>query len=358
MSALLAELVAGGFDFERPWLGILLGGAVLAWLLARLRRPPSAYAWPALAEARAAGARRFDALAALLFALRAGALTLLALVLAGPVRRGEHPPETRPGLDVVLAIDASGSMRALDAEVAGEWRRRLDLAREVVARFAAERAGAGDRVGVVVFGDTAFTLCPLTHDGALVAAALERVEAGMAGESTALGDALALAVKRAAGGSGELGETPPDSPASPREGRLVVLLTDGRSNAGTVPVDVASALARATGTRVHTVGIGTRGEVPMASRSGSGRALRFERHDLDIETLRSVAATSGGRSFEADSSAELAAVYAEIDSLERVAREAPPAATGDARPEPFVAGAGLLLLGELLLGRAAWRRLP
>jgi len=358
MSGFFAELFAGGFVFARPWLAAALLVAALGWLLGTLRASRPAFAWPALAEARAAGAWRFDPLSALLLVLRGGALALLALVLAGPLRRGERPPETRPGLDVVLAVDASGSMRALDAEVAGEWRRRLDLAREVVARFAAERASAGDRVGVVVFGDTAFTLCPLTHDGALVAAALERVEAGMAGEATALGDALALAVKRAAGGSDELGETPAESPASPREGRLVVLLTDGRSNAGAVPVDVASALARATATRVHTVGIGSRGEVAMASRSGRGRALRFERHDLDVETLRSIAATSGGRSFEAHSSAELGAVYAEIDGLERIAREAPPQATGDARPEPFVAGAGLLLLGELLLGRAALRRLP
>jgi len=358
VSTLLGELFAGGFVFARPWLGAAALAAALLWLLWTRRAPPPAYAWPALAEAREAGAQRFDLLPALLLALRAGAVALLALVLAGPLRRGEHAPETRPGLDVVLAVDASGSMRALDAEVAGEWRRRLDLAREVVARFAAQRASAGDRVGVVVFGDSAFTLCPLTHDGALVAASLERVEAGIAGESTALGDALALAVKRAAGGSEEAGEAPDESLTAPLEGRLVVLLTDGRSNAGAVPVDVASALARATGTRVHTVGIGSRGEVAMASRSGGGRALRFERHDLDVETLRSIAATSGGRSFEVHSSAELAAVYAEIDSLERVAREAPPQSTGDARPEPFVAGAGLLLLGELLLGRAVLRRLP
>jgi Ca-activated chloride channel family protein len=322
------------------------------------RRRRAALAGPARAAARAAGALRRDPLAALLTLLRVGCLALLAAVLAGPLRRGEPPPETRAGLDLVLAVDASGSMRALDAEVGGEWRRRLDLARAVVARFAEERAGAGDRVGVVVFGDTAFTLCPLTHDGALVAAALERVEAGVAGESTALGDALALAVKRAAGGSDPSAEVGAPEPQAPREGRLVVLLTDGRSNSGSIPVDVASALARATGTRVHTVGIGTRGEVAMASRSGRGRELRFERHDLDQETLRAIAALSGGRSFEARSSADLAAVYAEIDALERVERETPSRSGGEPRPEPFLAGARLLLLAEILVGKGAARRLP
>jgi Ca-activated chloride channel family protein len=359
MTGLLAELFApAGFGLERPLvLALVLAGALLA-LAAAARRGRASIAWPALAEARAAGARRRDPLALALGLLRAGAIALLATVLAGPVRRGELPPETRAGLDLVLAVDASGSMRALDTEVDGEWRRRLDLAREVVARFAEERASEGDRVGVVVFGDTAFTLCPLTSDGALVASALARVEAGVAGESTALGDALALAVKRAAGGAGQADATRASSPAAPQEGRLVVLLTDGRSNAGSVPVDVAAALARATGTRVHTVGIGSRGEVAMARRGGSGRELRFERHDLDTETLRAIAATSGGHAFEARSSADLRAVYAEIDALERVEREALARRTGESRPEPFLAGAGVLLLAELLVGRGAARRIP
>jgi Ca-activated chloride channel family protein len=355
--ALLRELFAPrAFALAHPEIAIAAAAAAAIFAFLVLRRARAASAWPALAEARAAGALRRDPVATALGLLRAGAIALLALVLAGPMRQGEHPPEVRPGLDLVLAVDTSGSMRALDAEVAGEWRRRLDLAREVVARFAAERASEGDRVGVVVFGDTAFTLCPLTSDAALVSAALERIDAGMAGESTALGDALALAVKRAAGGTAE-GAGASAELREPLEGRLVVLLTDGRSNAGTVPVDVAAALARATGTRVHTVGIGTRGEVAMASPAGR-RALRFERHDLDTATLRSVAATSNGRSFEAHTSADLAAVYAEIDALERVERERPAPAAGSARPEPFLAGAGALLLLEIALGRLAFRRLP
>jgi Ca-activated chloride channel family protein len=359
VTALLRELLTpGAFSLARPEIAAALALAAALWLLVAWRRPRAAFAWPALAEARAAGALRRDPVALAAGALRAGAIALLAIVLAGPLREGEHPPELRPGLDLVLAVDTSGSMRALDAEVAGEWRRRLDLAREVVSRFAAERASEGDRVGVVVFGDTAFTLCPLTSDAALVAAALDRIDAGMAGESTALGDALALAVKRAAGGSTADGADPAaEALREPLEGRLVVLLTDGRSNAGTVPVDVAAALARATGTRVHTVGIGTRGEVAMAGRSGR-RALRFERHDLDMETLASVAATSNGRTFEAHTSGDLAAVYAEIDALERVERERPAPPAGNARPEPFLAGAGCLLLLEIALARLALRRLP
>jgi Ca-activated chloride channel family protein len=238
-----------------------------------------------------------------------------------------------------------------------------------VARGAAARARAGAGGGVVVCGARPYPLGPPPRAAGLAAAALDRIEAGMAGESTALGDALALSVKRAAGGSagaaaggsalepGVAIDPVAEARGEPLEGRLVVLLTDGRSNAGTVPVDVAAALARATGTRVHTVGIGTRGEVAMASRGG-GRALRFERHDLDMETLAGVAATSNGRSFEAHTSGDLAAVYAEIDALERVERERPAPPAGSTRPEPFLAGAGGLLLLEIALVRLAFRRLP
>ncbi|HEX2486459.1 MAG TPA: VWA domain-containing protein [Myxococcota bacterium] len=360
MTSLLAELFAPGRFELAP--GAAFAAAVVAaaalLVLARRRRAPRALAWPALAEARAAGARRGDPLGLAAAALRGLALVALALALAGPTRLGEQPPETRPGLDLVLVLDASASMRALDAEVAGAWRPRVELAREVVARFAEARASAGDRVALVAFGDTAFTLCPLSTDGALLAAALARVEAGMAGNATALGDALALAVKRAAGGSrageGALVEGPT---AAPREGRLVVLLTDGRANAGAVPVEVAAALARANATRVHAVGIGTRGEVAMASPTG-GRELRLARHDLDEETLRAVADATGGRYFAARSSADLAAVYGEIDALERTEREAPPRPAGEPRPEPFLAAACLALALELGVARGLARRVP
>jgi Ca-activated chloride channel family protein len=240
-------------------------------------------------------------------------------------------------------------MRALDVSAAGESRTRLELAREAVARFARRRAAEGDRVGLVVFGEHAFTQVPLTRDGPLLEAALARVEAGLAGEATALGDALTLAVKRA------LAEPEAPGAAGPREGRLVVLLSDGRSNAGEIPVDVAVEVARSHGVRVHAVGIGGSGEVPVA---GGGRGLRFERHDLDAPALERIAAAAGGRFFRARTSADLQAVYAAIDELERVARPAPPRPETTPRPAPLVAAAAGLLLAEIALARVWRRRLP
>jgi Ca-activated chloride channel family protein len=336
---------------EHPWLLALLLGLALAALVGALRRSPPALAWPALDEARAAGGRRSDPLQGLSRLLRLGTLLALAVVVAGPLARDPRPPPPGEGLDVVLVVDTSLSMRALDAEVDGEWRTRLDLAREVVRRFALHRVVAGDRVGLVVFGETAFTQCPLTSDGRLLAAALERVVPGMAGEATALGDALALAVKRVAV---EAGEKPTGT------GRVVVILTDGRSNAGVIPTDVAIGLARAREIRVHTVGIGSEGEVPIAGSEGrAGRGLRFERHDLDAETLAEIAHATRGRFFEARTPSDLEAVYREIDSLERVPRRGHDDDRPDQPlPEPFLALAGGLLLGEVVTARVLRRRLP
>jgi Ca-activated chloride channel family protein len=342
---LLAALGADALDRPGllPW---LVAACLLLWLVALPRRP-DAIAWSALPEARAAGAARREWQPPLAHALRLLALLALTVVLAGPVGVHRAPPEPGHGLDLVLVIDASGSMRALDADVGGERRSRLALAREVVARFARQRAAEGDRVALVVFGETAFTLCPLTSDGRLLSAALERVEAGVAGEATALGEALGLAVKRVTGGQ-------------PAAGRVAVLLTDGRHNAGALSVEAAAALAAADQVRVHTVAIGSSGKrVLMEQGPGeAGRGLRFERHDVDAESLAAIAAGTGGSFFAARRSSDLAPVYAEIDRLERPARRLPARTRKTDRPEPWLLIASSCLLAELALTRIFWRRLP
>jgi Ca-activated chloride channel family protein len=337
---------------EPGWVAAGAAIALVGMVLAA-RKQPHALAWPAWPEALAAGGRGRDLGRWAALAARGLALSLLAVALAGPVRERAAAPAPGLGLDLALVVDASGSMRALDVDLAGEWRTRLDLAREVVARFARERAAEGDRVALVVFGETALTQCPLTSDGGLLAAALARVEAGMAGEATALGDAIALAVRRVAG----IGAETPR--AAPVPGRVVVVLTDGRSNAGAVPPDIAAALARGLGVRVHAVGIGSEGEVAMASpRGGPGAGLRFERHDLDAETLAAIAGATGGRFFPARRISDLEAVYREIDALERVARPAPPRRRVAPDPEPALALAGLLVALEIVTARGLGRRVP
>ncbi len=201
-------------------------------------------------------------------------------------------------------------------------------------------------VGLVVFGETAFTQSPLSSDGRLLEAALGRTRPGMAGGATALGDALALAVKRVTA------LEPTSGADGPGTGRLVVLLTDGRHNAGAIPPDVAAGLAAQRGVRVHTVGIGGEGEVAMARPGAEGRrGLRLEFHDLDAGTLEAIAVATGGRYFEARRSSDLEAVYASIDALERVPRPAPPRRRQAPHPEPFLAGAAVAVALELLCVR-------
>jgi Ca-activated chloride channel family protein len=352
MTALREWAAALGIDGwrepDRLWLAAALALAAVA--LAAATRP-AAVGWPAAEAVGAARPRRLDPVRGTALALRAGALLALAAVLAAPYGVHRAAPEPGRGLDLVLAVDASGSMRALDAHSqAAGWRTRLDLAREVVARFAAQRAAEGDRVALVVFGASVATLCPLTSDGALLRAALGRVRAGMAGEATALGDALGLAVRRAAAAREGAG------PA----GRVVVLLTDGRTNTGALSLDQATALAVGEQIRVHAVAIGTAGEA-VAIEPAPDAAVpvpRLERHDVDRAALERVAAATGGRFFAAQRSADLDAVYRDIDALERVERRLPPRLKRRDRPEPLLALAGGLVVGEIALARAARRRVP
>ncbi len=367
MTQALSVLAAVGIDrFEQPlWLLLALPAAA-AWVVATKTRPAS-LGWSAIAQIRIAGGRRFDFVAHMSALLRAACVLALLGVLAGPVGLHQLPPEPGYGLDLVLALDASGSMRALDAEQRGENRTRIALAREVVARFAEHRASDGDRVALVVFGESAFTQCPLTSDGRLLSEALGRVEAGVAGEATAIGDALALAVKRALGASTFASDTTAAGLASAAAdrsieriaGRLVVLLTDGRNNAGALSVELATAVAASQGIRIHTVGIGSVGaEVAMAPADGLPHGgTQFERVDVDTDALRLIAEATGGRYFAARTSKDLDAVYREIDALERIARPLPPRIHQSDRPEPLLALAGSLLIAEIAAARVFRRRI-
>jgi Ca-activated chloride channel family protein len=331
------------------WLPLLALLSVLALWLA-LRQRPSALAWPlGRGAARRIDARRFEPQRLVGGVLRCLCLLCLAVVICGPIAQRVHAPEPGLGLDLILVLDTSESMGERDtlqsADPASAGTSRLELARRAVARFASQRVSEGDRVGLVVFGDHAFTASPLTSDGGLLRHALEHVAVGMAGKETALGDALALAVKRASA----VEESPQ---------RVIVLLTDGRSNAGSVPVAIASELARAAGVRVHTVGIGVDANATSPEAIAEPADALFEKHAPDPRTLREISDHSGGRFFAARTALDLQAVYAEIDGIERRRRPLPPRIAERAVPEPMLAAAFSLLLVEIGISRLWHRRLP
>jgi Ca-activated chloride channel family protein len=332
----LEALLAGAVGVDHPW--ALAAGLALALLLLALAlwRGPLRVRVPATS----AGGLRLDASWWLSCTLRCAALALVALAIAGPVALIPKNPIGGTGIDLIVALDASGSMNALDGLIDGRRVTRLDLAKRVVADFIEHRDG--DRVGLVVFGQRAFTQCPLTVDHRLVLEALARVDVGVAGDATALGEAIGLSTRRL----GEIGTE-----------RVVLLLTDGRHNSGQLAPETAAQIARMHNVRVHAVGIGGRGVVPFA-RSSPGKPLRFESVDLDRETLQVVADSTGGHFFHARRPGDLGMVTAAIDRIEgRPRREE--LQLQRTSLTPWALGVALLLLGfEILASYGLLRRLP
>ncbi len=334
-------LRSGAFLVEEPaLLGFGLGAVALLVLLV-LWRGPQRVRVPAVVPS---GRPSLDLSWLISWLLRGAALTLIAITLARPVGLVPENPAGGEGLDLVIALDASGSMRALDAQFDGRRVTRLELAKHVVADFISQRDG--DRIGMVVFGEHAFTQFPLTVDHRLALEALARVEVGVAGDATALGEAIGLGTRRL------------HVEGAPADGRRTLLLfTDGRHNAGQLAPQTAAQVARHHGVRIHAIGIGGTGSVPFA-QDNPGEPLRFESVDLDRESLGAVASISGGRFFHARKPEDLREVIAEIDRIEARPQ------VGDPRFKraslaPWTLGLALLLLAlEAATAHGGARRLP
>lgn len=260
----------------------------------------------------------------------------LVVALAGP--RTVAPTAALPlsGRDIVMALDLSGSMDRKDFELDGRPVRRLDALKSVAAEFVRRRAG--DRIGLVVFAERAFFAAAPSHDVEGVARVVETATIGIAGRSTAIGEGLGLALKRL--------------DASPARSRVVILLSDGANNAGSVgPSDVAG-LARELGIRVHTIAMG---QAELGDAGADSDAV-------DAATLRRIAELSGGTAFRVRTTAELEAVTRAIDALEADGGLAP-ARIVERDLWPWPAGLAFLLalliaVGEGLSATAFRRRAP
>lgn len=295
-------------EFLWPWVGALLP---LPLLLRRLLPParreqdaalriPFFRRWQSLSgEAAAVGGARSRLRAALLWLC----WVMLLLALSRPMWIGEPVQLPNSGRDLMLAVDISGSMRVEDMVIADTRARRIDAVKAVATDFIQRRSG--DRVGLILFGSNAYVQSPLSFDTATVERFLNEAQIGFAGQETAIGDAIGLAVKR-------LRERPADS-------RVLVLLTDGQDTASTVDPLEAAALAQSLGIRIHTIGIGADSmTVPgvLGSRFGSRQVNPSA--DLDEDTMRAIAGRTGGRYFRARDPQELVQIYRTIDRLEPV----------------------------------------
>ncbi|WMP17887.1 vWA domain-containing protein [Thiothrix lacustris] len=231
------------------------------------------------------------------------AWVMLVAAAARPVWIGDTVAMPVSGRDLMLAVDLSGSMQEQDFILNGQVVDRLVATKAVAGEFVRKRTG--DRVGLVLFGDQAYLQVPLTFDRQTVLQLLNESQIGLAGERTAIGDAIGLALKRLQ--------------ASPEKNRVLILMTDGANTAGSVSPLEAADMAATAGLKIYTVGIGSESD---QMRSVFGFQLMNPTADLDEKTLKSIAERTGGAYFRARDTEEFHNIYAELDRLEPAEKEA------------------------------------
>ncbi len=234
--------------------------------------------------------------------VKAIALVLIIIAMARPVSQLGRTKVTGEGLDIVLAIDVSTSMLAEDFAVGGKRQNRLYVVKEVIEDFIKKRPS--DRIGIVVFAGSPYTLSPLTWDHSWLLTQLKDVECGMVEDGTAIGSALTTSLNRLR-----------DSDA---KSKIIILLTDGQNNAGSVLPQTAAEASKSLGIKVYTIGAGSMGPVPYPMRDVFGNIVyRQVQIDLDEELLQEIANITGGMYFRATDSNSLRRIYEEIDKMEK-----------------------------------------
>ncbi len=289
------------FRFEDPWaIALAIGLAPLLFMHFKLGRSGSVrFPTLALLQQLAGSSRRWPFHVPV--ALRALAFLLLVFALARPQLGNKSSEILSEGVDIMLAIDTSGTMEALDFIAGGKRVSRLEAVKKVVKEFVKSRKN--DRIGMVVFGTHAFLQCPITLDHGALLSFLDKANVGMAGEYTAIGSAIAFSSSRLK-----------DLPAKQK---VVILLTDGINNRGKISPETAADIARTLGIKVYTIGVGTKDKAPFRVNTILGEQLRFEYVPLDEGTLKMVAEKTGAEYFRATDTEALDRIYKQIDKMEK-----------------------------------------
>jgi Ca-activated chloride channel family protein len=274
---------------------------------------------------------------------RGPAVALAILALARPELTHAHTSTQASGVDLVLAVDVSGSMSSLDFKVNGEPIDRLSVVKSVVSKFIDGRPN--DRIGMIAFAGRPYLVSPLTLDHDFLQSSLDRVQIGSIEDGTAIGSAIGAAVNRLRD--------------QPSKSKVVVLLTDGQNNAGSVQPALAAEAAKALGVRVYTIGVGSRGEAPMPVTDKDGTThVVMTKVDVDEDTLRKVADTTGARFFRATDTDSLKQIYAAIDAMEKTTHEIKAYETHEDEFSFFALPALFLISFEIGLGLTRFRRVP
>ncbi len=296
----------GHLAFKDPlWLLALLAIPVVLWLRGRRRVPvllvPFAAAWhrPSLAAPS-----RWPV------GLALAGLVLLIVGLARPQRIEDKREVRSQGYDIILSIDLSGSMLAEDYEKNGEPLNRLQAIKPIIQAFIEKRPA--DRIGVVLFSGRAYTMAPLTFDHDWLARQIERLKIGLLENGTAIGDGIGVALTRLEQAKRETG--------GQRQGAFIVLMTDGVNNSGALSPEQATALAKARGIPVYTIGAGKDGYVPMPVFDANNRRIgrRMVLSDLDEGALRIISEQTGGKFFRAADLDTAEAAFKAIDRSQKI----------------------------------------
>jgi Ca-activated chloride channel family protein len=282
---------------------LLLLLPALLWYRHRRHRTPamsSSALFPAAGIPASAALR----LRRLVPAIKYAVLCLIVVAMARPQWGTERTEVLTEGVNIVLAMDLSESMAALDFKKKGRVVNRLEAVKGVVQEFVSKRNG--DRIGMVVFGTHAYTQLPLTRDYNTMVSILDRLEIGAAGKSTAIGDAIGISLKRLAD--------------IESKSNIVILLTDGVSNAGELSPDTAGEIAVQKGVKIYTIGVGRRGKAPfLVNDPLFGERYVYQQVNIDEDTLRAIADKTGGLYFRAENLEGLQQVYDTIDAMETTA---------------------------------------
>jgi Ca-activated chloride channel family protein len=328
-----------------PW-WLLLAVAVvirMVWLIRDRRGRTGAFRFSSLSLVREGGSLR-TGLASFPFLLECAAMLLLVVALARPQRVTRMATSDRYGIDIVICLDSSGSMAAEDFRP----RNRFSVAKELIGDFIARRQN--DRIGVVTFGVRAVTRVPITFDREIAQAILDKAEVGENGDGTAIGHAIATAVNRLR--------------TSQSRSRVIILVTDGVNNSGSIDPLVAAQLAAKFGIKIYTIGVGSEGEVPLPVKRQNPLTGEIEtyyttmRGELDEKSLSEIARVTGGAFFRATDARAMQDVLGRIDALEKSRLTAPKSE----KIEELYAGPLSLALAALglalLAGETVFMRVP
>jgi Ca-activated chloride channel family protein len=282
-------------------------------------------------------------LARSLVIFRAAALALAIFAIARPQTILEGTKTISEGVDIVLTLDTSTSMLAEDFRIGATRVNRFDIVKEVVKEFIQKRVD--DRIALVAFAARAYTVCPLSTDYSWLNENLDRVKVGMIEDATAVGSAIASSVNRLR--------------TSKTKSKVIILLTDGVSNAGTISPLVAAEAAKALRIKIYTIGVGTKGLSPYPLKDQFGRTVyKNIPIEMDEDSLKKIADMTGGKYFLASDTESLRKIYDEINRLEKSNIEHFGYTEYSELFYRFLAPALVILLLEMLLGNTVFMKVP